>query len=123
MSKFKIKLNQAEMKFIAGVCMAAAAGGDARMPQADQSVMILAMNETCERLWSRLRNMYRPDRDRYTVQLNAIEVTALTNVVTPLLREADNPGMRSIGYAMDEALRKQIEREVNIYNAMLYGDA
>lgn len=123
MSKFKIKLNQAEMKFIAGVCMAAAAGGDARMPQADQSVMILAMNETCERLWSRLRNMYRPDRDRYTVQLNAIEVTALTNVVTPLLREADNPGMRSIGYAMDEALRKQIEREVNIYNAMRYGDA
>ncbi len=123
MSKFKIKLNQAEMKFIAGVCMAAAAGGDARMPQADQSVMILAMNETCERLWSRLRNMYRPDRDRYTVQLNAIEVTALTNVVTPLLREADNPGMRSIGYAMDEALRKQIEREVNIYNAMHHGNA
>lgn len=123
MSKFKLKLNQAEMKFIAGVCMAAAAGGDARMPQADQSVMILAMNETCERLWSRLRNMYRPDRDRYTVQLNAIEVTALTNVVTPLLREADNPGMRSIGYAMDEALRKQIEREVNIYNAMHHGNA
>lgn len=123
MSKFKIKLNQAEMKFIAGVCMAAAAGGDARMPQADQSVMILAMNETCERLWSRLRNMYRPDRDRYTVQLNAIEVTALTNVVTPLMREADNPGMRSVGYAMDEELRKQIEREVNIYNAMHHGNA
>ena len=123
MSKFKIKLNQAEMKFIAGVCMAAAAGGDARMPQADQSVMILAMNETCERLWSRLRNMYRPDRDRYTVQLNAIEVTALTNVVTPLLREADNPGMRSIGYAMDEELRKQIDWEVNIYNAMHHGNA
>ena len=122
MSKFKIKLNQAEMKFIAGVCMAAATGGDARMPQADQSVMILAMNETCERLWSRLRNMYRPDRDRYTVQLNAIEVTALTNVVTPLLRGADNPGMRSIGYAMDEELRKQIEREVNIYNAMHHGN-
>ena len=123
MSKFKLKLNQAEMKFIAGVYMAAAAGGDARMPQADQSVMMLAMNETCERLWSRLRNMYRPDRDRYTVQLNAIEVTALTNVVTPLLREADNPGMRSFGYAMDEALRKQIEREVNIYNAMHHGKA
>ena len=85
--------------------------------------MMLAMNETCERLWSRLRNMYRPDRDRYTVQLNAIEVTALTNVVTPLLREADNPGMRSIGYAMDEELRKQIEREVNIYNAMHHGNA
>ena len=122
MSKFKIKLNQAEMKFIAGVCMAAAAGGDARRPQADQRVMTLAMHETCERLWSRLRNMYRPDRDRYTVQLNAIEVTALTNVVTPLLREADNPGMRSIGYAMDEELRKQIEREVNIYNAMHHGN-
>jgi len=122
MSKFKIKLNQAEMKFIAGVCMAAAAGGDARMPQADQSVMMLAMNETCERLWSRLRNMYRPDRDRYTVQLSAMEVTTLTNVVTPLLREADNPGMRSIGYAMDEELRKQIEREVNIYNAMHHGN-
>jgi hypothetical protein len=123
MSKFKIKLNQPEMKFIAGVCMAVAAGGDAWMPQADQSVMMLAMNETCERLWSRLRNMYRPDRDRYTVQLNAIEVTALTNVVTPLMREADNPGMRSIGYAMDEELRKQIEREVNIYNAMHHGNA
>lgn len=123
MSKFKIKLNQPEMKFIAGVCMAAAAGGDARMPQADQSVMMLAMNETCERLWSRLLNMYRPDRDRYTVQLNAIEVTALTNVVTPLMREADNPGMRSVGYAMDEELRKQIEREVNIYNAMHHGNA
>ncbi len=123
MSKFKIKLNQAEMEFIAGVCMVAAAGGDARMPQADQSVMILAMNETCERLWSRLRNMYRPDRDRYIVQLNVIEVAVLTNVVTPALRKADNPGMRSIGYAMDEELRKQIEREVNIYNAMHHGNA
>lgn len=123
MSKFKIKLNQAEMKFVAGVCMSAATGVDARMPQADQSVTLLAMTETCERLWSRLRNMYRPDRDRYTVQLNAIEVTALTNVVTPLMREADNPGMRSIGYAMDEELRKQIEREVNIYNAMHHGNA
>ncbi len=57
------------------------------------------------------------------MQLNAIEVTALTNVVTPLMREADNPGMRSVGYAMDEELRKQIEREVNIYNAMHHGNA
>ena len=122
MAKFKLKFNQNEMKVVAGVCMAASVGGDARMPEAAQSVMMLAMNETCERLWSRLRNMYRPDRDRYTVQLNAIEVTTLTNVVTPLLKESDNPGMRSIGYAMDEELRKQIEREVNIYNAMHHGN-
>ena len=123
MSKFKIKLNQAEMKVVAGVCMSAATGIDARMPQADQSVTLLAMTETCERLWSRLRNMYRPDRSHYTVQLNATEVMTLTNVVAPLLRDADDPGMRTIGYAMDEELRKQIEREVNIYNAMHHGDA
>ena len=41
----------------------------------------------------------------------------------PIMKDQEEPLVRSIGYAMDEELRKQIEREVNIYNAMRYGDA
>ena len=82
----------------------------------------LAMVETCERLWSRLRNIYRPDRDKYSIRLGAMEVHVLTCLVLPYLSNTNEPYIRTMSYTAQEELRKQEEREVNIYNAMRYGN-
>ena len=118
MSKFKIKLNQMEMKTLGSCCVYAA-----RNMGRVECVAGLAILETCERLWSRLRNMYRPDRDKYTLRLGAMEVHTLTATVLPAMRDMDEPIVRTMSYAFAEELRKQSEREINIYNAMRYGDA
>ena len=118
MSKFKIKLNQMEMKTLGSCCVYAA-----RNAGRVECVAGLAILETCERLWSRMRNMYRPDRDKYTLRLGAMEVLTLTAIVLPAMRDMDEPIVRTMGYAFAEELRKQSEREINIYNAMRYGDA
>lgn len=118
MSKFKLKLNQMEMKTLGSCCVYAA-----RNTMIVKSVVGLAGVETCERLWSRMRNMYRPDRDKYTLRLGAMEVYTLTDVVLKTMRGMDEPLIRTMGYAFAEELRKQIEREINIYNAMNYGNA
>lgn len=118
MARFKLKLNQMEMKTLGSCCVYAA-----RNAGKVESVAGLAILETCERLWSRLRNMYRPDRDRYSIRLGAMEAHTLAATVLPAMREMDEPLVRTMGYAFSEELRKQIEREVNIYNAMRYGNA
>lgn len=118
MSKFKLKLNQMEMKTL-GACCVYAARNAGRV----ECVAELAILETCERLWSRLRNIYRPDRDKYSLRLGVTEVHILTEVMLPLMQDQEEPLVRTIGYAFQEELRKQIEREVNIYNAMHHGNA
>ena len=118
MSKFKLKLNQMEMKTLGSCCVYAA-----RNMGRVECVAGLAILETCERLWSRMRNMYRPDRDKYTLRLGAMEVHTLTATVLPAMRDMDEPIVRTMGYSFAEELRKQSEREINIYNAMRYGDA
>lgn len=116
--KFKLKLNQNEMRMLAAGCAVAAEYAYER-----KTVATLSVIEICERLWSRLRNMYRPDRDKYSLRLGATEVHILTEVILPIMQDQKEPLARTIGYAFQEELRKQIEREINIYNAMRYGDA
>ncbi len=118
MAKFKLKLNQDEMKAVGSCCVYAA-----RSYGKAVSVDSLAILETCERMWSRLRNMYRPDREKYTVKLGAMEARVLTYTVLPAMRDSSEPYLHTVGYTLLDELRKQVEREVNIYNAMRYGDA
>lgn len=118
MVRFKLKMNQNELKAVAAACSATP-----QLIEKPKNAAALSVVETCERLWSRLRNIYRPDRDKYSIRLGATEVHILTEVMIPIMKDQEEPLVRSIGYAMDEELRKQIEREINIYNAMCYGDA
>lgn len=117
MTRFKLKLNQNEMKALAGGCTLAA-----RNIEKPGNAAELAMVETCERLWSRLRNIYRPDRDKYTIRLSAMEVHVLAYYVLTWLRNTNEPYLRTMGYNLQEELRKQEEREVNVFNAMRYGN-
>ena len=120
--KFKLKLNRNELLMLAAGCEAAAkaAGCEdaAEYAYERKNAATLSVIETCERLWSRLRNMYRPDREKYSLRLGATEVHILTDVMLPLMQDLEEPLARAMGYAFQEELRKQIEREVNIYNAM-----
>jgi len=116
MAKFKLKMNQNEMRVLGSCCAYVA-----RMGGKADSISRIAILETCERLWSRMRNMYRPNRDKYTVTLSAMEVVTLTTTVLPMMQESGEPLLRPIGFAFSEELRKQGEREINIYNAMRYG--
>jgi len=116
MSRFKLKMNGMEMKAVAMV--AANIGIHGSGPRSLQGLVIY---ETLERLWSRMRNMYRPGRERYTVQLNATETDTVMTVVCPQLRNADDPYMTVLACKIEEALFNQVNNEINIYNAMRYG--
>lgn len=86
-----------------------------------RSLQGLVIYETLERLWSRMRNMYRPSRDRYTVQLNATEVDVLMTVVVPDLRNGDDPYITALANRIEDSLFNQVDKEINIYNSMRYG--
>ena len=80
--------------------------------------------ETCDRLWSRMRNIFRPDRDKYTLRLNASEVATLRG-------DSSAAGSRIPGRFVCQEYRlrhgrgaeKQVSREIMIFNAMHYGNA
>ncbi|MBR3572845.1 MAG: hypothetical protein IKN99_06285 [Bacteroidales bacterium] len=116
MARFKLKLNGTEMKSLAMV--AANIGIHGSGPRSLQGLVIY---ETLERLWSRMRNMYRIGRDNYTLQLNATETDTVMTVVCPQLRNADDPYMTVLACKIEEALFNQVNNEINIYNAMRYG--
>lgn len=86
-----------------------------------RSLQGLVIYETLERLWSRMRNMYRPGRDRYTVQLNATEVDVLMTVVVPDLRNGHDPYITALANRIEDSLFNQVDKEINIYNSMRYG--
>ena len=113
MAKFKLKMNQNEMRVLGSCCIYTV-----RMCGKVDSISRIAVLETCERLWSRMRNMYRPDRDKYTITLSAMEVITLTGSVLPRMQDSEEPLLRTVGFTFGEELRKQCEREINIYNAM-----
>lgn len=117
MAKFKLKINQNEMRALAVYCEVSA-----KSLMSVSALHQLIWVETCERLWSRMRNMFRPDRDKYTLRLNASEVETLTVFVLPEAQDSDDPFVRSMGFTMKEELEKQASREINIYNAMNYGN-
>lgn len=111
-----MKLNDTEMKALA---MTAANigihGSGARTLQG------LIIYETLERLWSRMRNMYRPGRDSYTLQLNATETDTVMTVVCQHLFAVDDPFMTGLANRIHDSLYNQVNNEINIYNAMRYG--
>lgn len=116
MSRFKLKMNGMEMKAVAMV--AANIGIHGSGPRSLQGLVIY---ETLERLWSRMRNMYRPGRERYTVQLNATEVDVMMSVLCQELRSGDDPLMTVLANRIEDSLFNQVNNELNIYNSMRYG--
>lgn len=116
MNRFKIKLSGVEMRVLA---MTAVNVSKELCPVKDISDLVLT--ESLERIWSRLRNMYRPDMDRYTVQMSAVETSVTTDWIVPWLLSSDDPFMQSFGGRIQQELYNQINRECNVYNAMNYG--
>ncbi len=116
MSRFKLKLTDDELRVVGSSCLYAV-----RRNGKVGHIATLALLETCERLWGRMRNMYRPDRESYTIRLSAEEVQALTQEVLPHIASYDEPFIRAIGTTIQEELVRQMDRELNIYNSMRYG--
>ena len=92
MVKFKLKLNQNEMKAV-GTCSLYC------MQQVHHAKTLqgLINAETCERLYLRMRNMYRPDKNEYTIRLNAAEVEAIVNYVVPVMEFSEEPFFNIVG--------------------------
>lgn len=116
MSRFKLKLTDDELRVVGSSCLYAV-----RRKGKVGHIATLALLETCERLWGRMRNIYRPDRNSYTIRLSAEEVLALTQEVLPHIIGYDEPYLRAIGSTLKEDLEKQVEREMSVYNSMRYG--
>lgn len=116
MNRFKVKLNGVEMRMIGITAVNAA-----RDHGAANCAMDLVVMDSLERIWSRLRNMYRPDKDRYTVQFSSVEAFVMTDWIVPTLLATDDPMPQSLGMRLEQELFNQINRECNIYNAMNYG--
>ena len=116
MNRFKIKLNGVEMQQLAMTAV-----NVAKYICPVGSVADLVLTESLERVWSRLRNMYRPDKDKYTVQLSAVETSVIYVHVVPFLVETDDPMAKSLGMRLEQDMFNQINRECNIYNAMTHG--
>jgi len=117
MTKFKLKINQNEMRALAVYCEVSAKGFR-RIADLGELIDV----ETCDRLWSRMRNIFRPDRDKYTLRLNASEVATLRTLVLPEALLSEDSFVRSMAYAMKEELEKQVSREIMVFNAMHYGN-
>ena len=116
MVKFKLKLNQNELKSVGTCCLYC-------MQQVHhvRTLQGLISVETCERLYLRMRNMYRPDKNEYTLRLNTAEVDAVVNHVVPVMEFSEEPFFNIVGCGIGEDLRKQIDRELTIFNAMHHG--
>ena len=113
MARFKLKLNDMEIRALA---MAAANVG-VRGPKVN-SLQDLIIYETLERLWSRMRNVYRPDMKKYCLRLNSTEAQVMRDVLATMMRSGDDPYMVSLGNRIEESLFNQVNTEINIYNAM-----
>ncbi len=113
MAKFKVKLNDLEIRALA---MTAANIG-VKGPKVN-SLQDLIIYETLERLWSRMRNMYRPGLKKYCLRLNSMETQVMRDVLATLMRSGDDPYMVSLGNRIEESLYNQVNTEINIYNAM-----
>ena len=113
MAKFKVKLNDLEIRALA---MTAANVG-VKGPKA-KSLTGLITYETLERLWSRMRNMYRPDLKKYCLRLNTTETQVVMEVLVPVMRSGDDPYMVALGNRIEDSLFNQVNTEINIYNAM-----
>lgn len=113
MAKFKLKLNNLEIRALAMTAANVGING----PKAE-SLQALMIFETLERLVSRIRNMYRPDLNKYCLRLSSIETHVVMTVLVGVMRDGGDPYMASLGNRIDESLYNQVNTEINIYNAM-----
>ena len=117
MAKFKLKLNQNEIKLLAWCCMYAP--GQAGKANGARD---LAEQETCMKLAEKMLGMYRIDKPNYSLRLNTMETYLLATLIVPRLQNSDNPLCRCVGYLIAEDLGRQVIRELEVFNAMHHGD-
>lgn len=112
-TKFKLKLNQNELKAIGAACECVVREyGDIN------DLTDLISVGTCEQLWTRLRNMYRPDLDKYTLLLSAAEVQVLLGIVSTVLNLGGEPFFAAVGSRIGLELNQQVDHELQAYKAM-----
>lgn len=111
MSKFNIKLNGEEMKVLAGYV--AVVGRRSRMIK---SMEELVRMEVLEKIYERMKRMYRPDKDKYNLKLSAVETYALQKDVLTEMGFSSDPYIGSILFRLEEDLMNQSAREINVYN-------
>ncbi len=112
MAKFKLRLNQNELKALGSSCMYAA-----REFKHVSEINELITVETCERLWNRVHNMYRPDVDKYTMRLSAVEAQTLMDFVFPVMQASEEIFFDLIAGAFSNELHHQLDREIHVLNA------
>lgn len=112
MKRFKLKLDQNELKLLWSCCM--------RTIQTDGKaigLIDLAAQETVLRLAERLDGMFRCDKQKYTLRLSTMEAYAVRCWFIPMLEEASEPWMQTAGYCIADELERQRNHEISVFNA------
>jgi hypothetical protein len=118
MAKFKLKMNQTELKALGSNCMFAA-----REIGRVSTINELIAIETCEKLWIRMQNMYRPDVERYTLRLSAVELKTLLAWVFPVMNKSDEMFFYMLAQSFGNELFSQLSREMHVINLRLNHEA
>jgi hypothetical protein len=118
MAKFKLKMNQTELKALGSNCMFAT-----REIGRVSTINELIAIETCERLWTRMQNMYRPDVERYTLRLSVVELKTLLAWVFPVMRKSDEIFFDLLAQSFENELLFQLGREMHVINLRLNHEA
>lgn len=109
--RFKFRLSRNEMELVGS---ATKAYGMNEGPV--RSLDDLIRMEQAGRIWRRLYNMYRPDRDRYTVCLSAMEAKILEHILEYVM--CTGAFGEAVALRLADELRRQKDRAVNVYNAL-----
>ena len=115
MVKFKLKLNQNELKLLVSSCLYV----PKEYGNADDLGMLSAQ-EMCIRMSSRLASMFRTDKQKYNIRLNATEAQVLYAFIVPCLQLSEEPWHRSVGYGVAKELDRQLNHEMSVFNAMYH---
>lgn len=116
-NRCKIKLNDLEIKSL-GVILQDMHARSGMV----SSIGDLIDREVYQLLFERMRNMYRPGKDKYTLQMNMAEVRVVLVYVLPYMINWGDALVMSLAMRMEQELDNQVNAEINIYNSMYYGN-
>ena len=114
-ARFKIKLNQDELEamyFITKYMCATVKNGD---------VALVPMYDLTSNLATRLVNMYKPEKNEYTLRLSSVEAYVLMNRLTnpAVVFVVDgNPFEANLVRRLGDELQRQFDHELSSVNAI-----
>lgn len=112
MVKFKLKLNQIELKALGSSCLY-----ESKSLGNVNCLEEIVLVDTLERLYLRTWNMFAIDREKYNLRLNAIEAHIVGHILAPKMKCSQELLISNLGCYIEIELDKQLDRELCLFNA------